>query len=85
MIAAKCDRCGKLYETPKCVPNIRVFEYKHPYGDSRYDLCPECQKKLEEFLKGESDKILCISGLDLPYAMRVKSTNTEKKWRSSSL
>lgn len=51
--AKKCDRCGKLYEELSCVPDIRVIEYKHPYGDYRYDFCPECQKKLEEFLKGE--------------------------------
>lgn len=53
MIAVKCDRCGKLYKALKCAPNIKVIEYKHPYGDVRYDLCPKCQKKLEEFLYGE--------------------------------
>lgn len=51
--ALKCDRCGKLYERPECVPDIRIHKYVHYYGDQQYDLCPECQKKFEEFLKGE--------------------------------
>ena len=53
MIAVKCDRCGKLYENPEYTQDITVSKYIHPYGNNQYDLCPECQKKLEEFLKGE--------------------------------
>lgn len=50
MNAKKCDRCGVLYEVPERTPDIRVYKYTHPYGDTRYDLCPHCQKQLEKFL-----------------------------------
>lgn len=54
--AKKCDRCGKLYEDDVgYIPDITVKEYNHIYGEYRYDFCPECQKKLELFLKGEND------------------------------
>lgn len=45
----------------------------------------DCEGACPYLTAKELVRILCISSLDLPYAMRVKSTNTEKKWRSSSL
>lgn len=53
MRAYKCDRCGKLYESQLCVPDIRISKYIYPEGEEWVDLCPECQHFLEEWLKGE--------------------------------
>jgi len=50
MTAKECDRCNTLYK-PECNPDIRINIYRHPYGDSWIDLCPKCQKELEEWLK----------------------------------
>ena len=52
MNAKKCDVCGALYEE-KCTQDIRINIYTHPYGDRWVDLCPNCQKKLETFVKGD--------------------------------
>ena len=56
-VASKCDRCGLLYEQLKAVPNLRLIHYYHPFGDERYDLCPECQKELEEWIKAKQKKL----------------------------
>lgn len=51
-----CHRCHKAFETLRYVPNIRIVEYIHGYGDETYILCPECQKELEMWLeKGRED------------------------------
>ena len=47
--AYKCDICGALF-TREVVPDIRVIIYKHGYGELRQDLCPKCQKKLEDWV-----------------------------------
>lgn len=49
-IARKCDRCGKFYDTPKCIQSVHVCRTRHPYPDQIIDLCNDCQKKLEDFL-----------------------------------
>ena len=54
MIAQKCDRCGKLFEREH-VPDITVRKYTHGYGEYRLDLCPDCQKELERWLKFKFD------------------------------
>lgn len=64
MRAKKCDRYGKLFEhydgnkefknTEKANGFIlidRDLDNKY-WGRKDYDLCPECMKKLEDFLKG---------------------------------
>lgn len=51
-LAKQCDRCGQLYQQT-ITPDIRINKYVHPYGDSWIDLCPDCQKQLEMWLKGE--------------------------------
>lgn len=53
--AYKCDVCGGLY-TRECVPDITVQKYNHGYGESRYDLCPKCQKELEDWLNQRKDR-----------------------------
>ncbi len=46
--AKKCDVCGTLYEQD-VRPHIRVV-HEMLQGEEIYDLCPECQKKLENWL-----------------------------------
>ena len=53
--AIKCDRCGKLCEAPTSIPDIRVIKDMFHLDDQWYDLCPECQQKLENFLKGKEE------------------------------
>lgn len=50
-LACKCDICGKLYEARMSAPDLKLTRYRHPYGESRLDLCDECQKKLEAFVE----------------------------------
>ena len=50
--AWQCDICGKLYDAPMSVPDLRIYRYRHPYSENRLDLCDECQKKLEQFVGG---------------------------------
>lgn len=50
----KCDRCGTIYSVVKC--GFAKF-----HGDWRaesYDLCDDCIKELEEFLRGVKPKNL---------------------------
>ena len=58
MRAKKCDRkgCEKYFE-PKDRINDKLQIFYDTWGmkDSKYyDLCPECMKKIEDFLKGEN-------------------------------
>ena len=46
--AKKCDVCGTLYEQD-VRPYIRVV-HEMFQGEEIYDLCPECQSKLETWL-----------------------------------
>lgn len=47
--AYKCDRCNVLFERD-ITPNITVQKYIHGYGTNTFDLCPECQCRLEKWL-----------------------------------
>ena len=56
--AKECDRCGKYYSI-----NFISFDYEedwwryglyrdcYPYEEIKVDLCPECRKKLYDWLK----------------------------------
>lgn len=52
----KCDICGAIYrenEIPSMTFNIGVTEYGERTGDYDYysmDCCPECTKRLSEFI-----------------------------------
>lgn len=49
--AYKCDACGSLYEARFPCPMVSVVVDQRPYPDkTRCDLCPACQKKLEDFI-----------------------------------
>jgi len=51
MDAKKCDACGVLYEDYMKISLINIVRDCHPYPEEHvYDLCPECQKKLENFI-----------------------------------
>lgn len=50
MKAYKCDICGALFEMT-VIPDIRLVKYTHGYGEGLLDLCPDCQKKLEDWMK----------------------------------
>ena len=66
MRAMKCDRCGKLYEHYKGSEIFKETEKANAvflidmdlnrhYSFCRiYDLCPDCMRKFEDFLKGKS-------------------------------
>lgn len=68
MRAMKCDRCGKLYEyyygdeTFKKTEKANAIYFidknldKGYYSRKTYDLCPDCMRKFEDFLKGKSHK-----------------------------
>lgn len=56
--ARKCDVCEKLYESYPCTPWVNIFVDNYPYGDNRLDLCPDCQKKLEEFIHFKKTPIM---------------------------
>jgi hypothetical protein len=61
MEAKKCDRksCGKFFEPKKNVDDkVHIFaNYWRNYDNSNstYDLCPDCMKKLKDFLEGKND------------------------------
>lgn len=54
-LVTKCDICGAIidYDREKLQSTIRVFSDKHyhnPDTDNSFDLCPDCTKKLLEFV-----------------------------------
>lgn len=64
MRAKKCDRCGKYYEQYAGQAQFRVSERANAlllidrdldekyWSRKTYDLCPECMKMLERFVRG---------------------------------
>ena len=50
--AFKCDACGILYESRMAISGaVHIVIDHHPYPDTMIaDLCPKCQKKLEDFV-----------------------------------
>ena len=47
--AYECDVCGNLF---KREPNVKIVDY---HGNAK-ELCPECQKELENWIKGKKGK-----------------------------
>lgn len=64
MRAKKCDRCGKYYEHYEGQTQFRASERANAlllidrdldekyWSRKIYDLCPECMKMLERFVRG---------------------------------
>lgn len=60
-LAKRCDRCGKFYEyyiTTDKVNAVGLFKISQNGNiwapdKSGYDLCPECLREFEDFMKGE--------------------------------
>lgn len=57
--AFKCDRCGLLYSPGDGLAMVPIHEdlievevsvKSHPHPPIVLDLCPECRRKLEDFL-----------------------------------
>lgn len=64
MKALKCDRCGGFYDLygmkndAKNANGLRLLNVdanRVAYVHDFIDMCPECMKKLYEFLKGEGN------------------------------
>ena len=55
--ANKCDRCGKLYERKFLHDSYRIVKIL-PYVEDRIDLCEDCQRELEEFMKQPETPII---------------------------
>lgn len=59
--AKKCDRCKQLYSLPISFVvfddwwRYSVSKDCHPYPEIRLDLCPECRKKLAEWIRDGED------------------------------
>ena len=49
MFARKCDRCGVYYDNYNSEYNI--IQTKNLASVHDIDLCPECNKRLEEWIK----------------------------------
>ena len=61
--AKKCDRCGVFYEQDYDCSAINqnwwrydVTKDAHPYGSIKLDLCNECKKSLERWLKNDAKR-----------------------------
>lgn len=66
MRAMKCDRCGQLYEyyygdkTFKDTEKANAIKLIDEDWDNKcwyrktYDLCPDCMREFEDYLKGKS-------------------------------
>ena len=66
-VAKKCDRCGKLHEYYEGIKEFNNSEKANGvllidkdldnkyWRRKYYDLCPDCMRKLEAFVKNEED------------------------------
>ena len=54
--ANKCDRCGTLYERNFTSDSYRIVKIL-PYTEDRIDLCEDCQRELEAFMKQSKTQI----------------------------
>ena len=52
MRAMKCDRCGKIYKEHEGMTVDTELARIYLKDRKTYDLCPDCMKELEDFLKG---------------------------------
>lgn len=50
MKAYKCDRCRKFYEDDESLKKFYITTSKFTTGATK-DLCPECQRELNDFMR----------------------------------
>lgn len=75
--ANKCDRCGKLYEH---YDGGKIFKDSEKANGvmlidrdldneywplNSYDLCPDCMRKLEKFIKNDADMVWAIQSEEI--------------------
>lgn len=58
--ANRCDRCGKFYvdgDFGEERPRYRVFDFSKScyYANMDTDLCPDCSKKLHEWMENKPE------------------------------
>ena len=51
----QCDRCDKVFKK-RPLPDVGIFTDVCRMGESRCDLCPECQQYLENWLNEFKEK-----------------------------
>ena len=51
----KCDKCSKLYQPEQKYPLYTISKRLDSGGFKYIDLCPDCYKKLCEFLYTENE------------------------------
>jgi protein-arginine kinase activator protein McsA len=90
MRAKKCDRCGKLYEHYDGSKEFKNAERANAvllidsdldnkyWSRKSFDLCPNCMRTLEVFIKNEEDYIVVTESLEDIYE-RIQSA--EKRYR----
>lgn len=67
MLIRRCDRCGTLINaTPEeTSDNAIKIGYRHLSGSftsiKNYDLCPDCLKSLENWLKNKAPADVCTT------------------------
>lgn len=49
MKAYKCDRCGRYFDPPR-----KGILLMFGTGSTEYEVCPDCYKEVEGYLKNES-------------------------------
>ena len=55
--AKRCDRCGAFYAHPAWDKRpMQVFMDERRGDGKRYDLCPDCERKLVNWLKDEVER-----------------------------
>lgn len=54
--AYKCDRCGEFFAAPmnRIYSAYYVF-YQNPNSETIQDLCPECLRKLQNFMENKKE------------------------------
>lgn len=55
--AYKCDRCGEFFVEPmKRECGAYYVFYQNPRSEPTQDFCPECLRKLQNFMENKKEK-----------------------------
>lgn len=61
MTVKKCDRCKEIYKQDDFYISQVIYYFnesipeKETFNGTSYDLCPECTRKIIDFIKGEAN------------------------------